>query len=265
MPEGPEVYVMTQKFKKRFPPGHSLTCIKVMHERYNDIPRAFLNSFPLKIIDIKSRGKKTIVQFKNWCLLVSYGMTGHWEVKNNKFAQLKFTFKSLKGFANSYYWTSSRSLPTCIVEFLTNAQLAKLDLGLDIIHDNPSPEEVLNVYGYSKRNVCAFLMDQQKFSGIGNYIKAVILYRCKVSPHRKVNELDDGEKWLLWETAKQVAREAIAAKGMGIRDYKDEHGLVVGVSFDITPYNKIEDKFGNKVISEIIAGRQTWWVPEVQQ
>jgi len=90
------------------------------------------------------------------------------------------------------------------------------------------------------------------------------LYRCKISPHRTVDTLDDGEKWLIWDTAKTVAREAIGAKGMGMRDYKDEDGNVVGVNFDITPYGMKEDSFGNPVISESIGGRQTWWVPAVQ-
>jgi formamidopyrimidine-DNA glycosylase len=149
---------------------------------------------------------------------------------------------------------------------LTHPQLiSELDkLGLDIIRDDPDPEKVLAVYGNSRKNICAFIMEQNKFCGIGNYIKAVVLYRCGISPHRKVHELDDGQRWLIWETAKEVAEEAVAAKGMGMRDYKDENGKKVGVSFDITPYNMKKDNHGNKVTAEDIAGRTTWWVPAVQ-
>ena len=266
MPEGPESYVMAKRFHRRFPTGSKLTKIRTIADRYIDgddkIPKSFSKALPLTITDVFSRGKKTIVKFnKHWSLLISYGMSGHWEVSQSKYAQLEFTIAGSK-----YYWVSSRSLPTCVVQFLSHSQLeSELEkLGLDIIHDDPDPEQVLEVYGKSRMNVCSFMMDQNKFSGIGNYIKAVVLYRCGISPHRKLHKLDDGEKWLIWETAKEVANEAIAAKGMGIRDYKDEDGNVVGVSFDITPYNMKKDQYNNPVICESISGRTTWWVPSVQ-
>ena len=41
-------------------------------------------------------------------------------------------------------------------------------------------------------------------------------------------------------------------------------GKVVGVAFDITPYNCKKDTYGNLVTVENIAGRMTWWVPKVQ-
>jgi formamidopyrimidine-DNA glycosylase len=108
-------------------------------------------------------------------------------------------------------------------------------------------------------------MNQSYFCGIGNYVKAVVLYRCEISPHRKVSDLDDEEKWNIWETSKEVAQEAILAKGMGMRDYRDEDGEIVGVAFDITPYNCKQDKKGNPVKAESIAGRTTWWVPVIQK
>nr|QBK87414.1 MAG: formamidopyrimidine-DNA glycosylase [Marseillevirus LCMAC201] len=266
-PEGPEVYVMTQRMYSRFPSGTILVQIEILNERYSDIPADFLKKLPLKIIDITSKGKKTIVKFnKKRVLLISYGMSGHWETSPSKHAQLEFTFATPVGLQSKYYWVSSRSLPTCVVRFLDYATLnSELDkLGLDIIHDDPDPEVVIDVYGKTRKNICAFMMDQTKFAGIGNYIKAVVLYRCEISPHRKTNELDDCEKWLIWETAQEVASEAISAKGMGIRDYKDESGKRVGVAFDITPYNKKKDSKGNTVVTEYIAGRTTWWVPAVQ-
>lgn len=271
MPEAAEVYVMSKKLRNRFPPGHKLTRIKALNKRYTEtkdrIPTAFQKSLPLTITEVTSKGKKTIVTFdKGWGLLISYGMSGHWEVQKGKYAQLEFTFTNPAGMRNKYYWVSSRSLPTCVVQFLKHTELdAELDkLGLDIIKDDPTPEEVLDVYGTSKKNVCAFIMEQNKFCGIGNYVKACVLYRCGISPHRKVYELSDGDKWLIWETAKEVAHEAIAAEGMGVRDYKNEDGEPVGVNFDITPYNMKHDPDGNEVISENIAGRTTWWVPAVQ-
>lgn len=267
-PEAPEVFCMTQRLRRRFPVGHSLVEIRVFAGRYQTvIPRIFLNKLPLKITEIGGKGKKTFVKFnKQWSLLISYGMSGHWRTAKSKFTELELIVANPAGFRDSYFWTSSRSLPTCSVQFLKHAELQQeLDrLGIDIVRDDPTIEDVLTLFEGTRQNICAFLMDQGYFCGIGNYVCAVILYRCEISPHRKVHELDDGEKWSLWETAKEVAQEAIAAKGMGIRDYRDEDGKVVGVAFDITPYNCKKDKHGNSVKAEKIGGRTRWWVPVVQ-
>ena len=261
MPEGPEVYVMTVKFKKRFPPGSKLLKIIPLHTRYENIPKRFIDITPLTIKKIYTRGKKSIINFGEWSLLVSYGMSGHWEINKGKYSQLHFKFDR-----GDYYWVSSRNLPICSVQFLKKDELEReLDkLGLDIIRDNPLPNDILAVYGKCRRRIATFLLDQTKFSGIGNYIRAVVLYRCGISPHRTVDSLCPEELILIWDIAKQVSKEAISAKGMGIRDYKDENGNVVGINFDITPYNCEYDSLGNSVIAETIEGRTIWWVREMQ-
>ena len=48
-------------------------------------------------------------------------------------------------------------------------------------------------------NVCAILMNQKIFAGIGNYIKNDALYLSKISPYRKVNTLSDQEKKTLYD------------------------------------------------------------------
>jgi formamidopyrimidine-DNA glycosylase len=259
-PEGPEVYVMTQKFANRFPVGSILTAVKSLHQRYNDLlPTDF--KLPLTLTAVYNRGKKTIIEFGEWVFLVSYGMSGHWETKKAKCAQLELNFGE-----NIYYWVSTRSLPTCSIQIMKQPQLESelAKLGLDILHHHPSQEQVLQIFK-GRKNICAFLMDQSNFSGIGNYIKAVVLYRCKINPHCTIDKLSDQQKWQLWTTAQQVAQEAIAAEGMGMRDYRNETGERVGVSFDITPYAMKLDRNKNQVLAETIAGRTTWWVPAIQK
>lgn len=261
-PEGPEVYVMTQQLLNRFPIGSKLISIKSLHHRYK-IPSEYKN---LIVNNVYSKGKKTIIIFnKDLSLLISYGMTGHWETCKSDYAQLEFVFEKQNN-VDSYFWTSTRSLPTCSVQFLSKKELdVELNkLGLDIIMDNPSDEEILEAFRGTKKNICAFLMEQSKICGVGNYIKAVVLYRCGISPHRKVNELETSEKYEIWSVAKHLAYEAIHAQGMGMRDYKDEEGNVVGIDFDITPYGYEYDSFGHNVVTETIGGRTSWWVPAVQ-
>ena len=46
------------------------------------------------------------------------------------------------------------------------------------------------------------LMDQKTISGIGNYLRADILWLSKISPFRKVNKLSDQEFKLIYHNTK---------------------------------------------------------------
>ena len=43
------------------------------------------------------------------------------------------------------------------------------------------------------KTIAEFLMDQSMCAGIGNYLKAEILYDAAISPHRIVKSLDSEE------------------------------------------------------------------------
>lgn len=255
MPEGPEVYIASQELRKKFL-GCVLNTITVIDEkRYSGKFNVIQEKLPSKVIDIYSKGKKTILRLDNgYTLLISYGMTGRWLYTEGKFTELEFHFENTIA-----YWTCSRKLPTCIIQIFkddsVHGELEKL--GHDILGPNIKDNMVLSTFGKSKKGIAGFLMEQNKFCGIGNYIKAVVLYRSGISPHRKVSDLSESQKLELWKCARDVAQDAVNAGGGG--SYNN------GSTFDITPYQMDVDSLGNKVVSENISGRMTWWVPNVQK
>ena len=52
------------------------------------------------------------------------------------------------------------------------------------------------------------LMDQSIIAGVGNYIKADSLWLAKISPHKTVADLTDGELAILNRSIKKVIRES---------------------------------------------------------
>lgn len=255
MPEGPEVYIESQKLRNVVY-GKKLTSIVILDkQRYEGKFNSLNESLPSIVTNVYSKGKKTIIQLDNgFGLMISYGMTGRWATDCSKHSELEFKFEN-----KTFFWTSTRKLPTCCVQVFKDdvlkTQLEKL--GYDILGSDLSDTTVLDTFGKSRKGIAGFLMDQDKFCGIGNYIKAVVLYRAKISPHRKANELSDAQKISLWKITREVAQEAVAAGGGGSYGGSSQ--------FDITPYQMDFDSNGNHVVSENIAGRMTWWVPNVQK
>ena len=133
------------------------------------------------------------------------------------------------------------------------------------------------------------LMNQNKVdgivSGLGNYLVPEILYRCKISPHRKVGELSDNEIKIMAQITKEIVKQCYIYNDTGymedIKEFVEEHydglhkgkypdyhseiKIKKGQKFMFYVYRQKVDPYGNKVIAEkIINNRSTYWVPDIQ-
>lgn len=116
----------------------------------------------------------------------------------------------------------------------------------------------------ANKQICDFLLDQKYFSGIGNYLKADILYVAKIAPSRTLISLSDENIKLLFSTSLNVILESFQANGLTLRDYWDVYG-VKGI-YKPKIYGKRVDDLGNIVIKEVYKGnkRTNHWVFQVQ-
>ena len=114
------------------------------------------------------------------------------------------------------------------------------------------------------------LIDQKSISGMGNYLRADILWLSKISPFRKVKDLNNDELKLIYKNAKLLT--------WGGYDYKKGEDLGYINKNDKLPkdyernffaYGSEYDIHGNKVITEkMFEGsyeRTIHWVPSVQK
>ena len=69
-----------------------------------------------------------------------------------------------------------------------------------------------------EREIGSALLDQSVAAGIGNYLRAEILYACRMDPWRLVGELDDAERQCLAETTPRVCLQAYREMGKTIPD-----------------------------------------------
>jgi len=152
-----------------------------------------------------------------------------------------------------------------------NKVMAKL--GVDIFSEEFTEEFFLESFGKTKKIIVAFLMEQTKFCGIGNYIKNESLYLAKISPKRKTNDITDEEKSKLFKSILYVAYsnfiENMELNKMKV-DKKDldrmkELKIKVKTPYKFNVYGRDdEDLKGNKLTIEDIGGRTCYYVKSLQ-
>ena len=110
-----------------------------------------------------------------------------------------------------------------------------------------------------------FLMDQKKFAGIGNYLRAEILYDAKISPYTSLSQIIENKQInTLMISINEILNSAIELGGLESKDYLDPENNTGNYQSMI--YDKKTDMLGNIVTSEKFGKdrRTIWWVKNVQ-
>lgn len=214
--------------------------------------------------DAWRRGKFLIIELGGIPerLIIHFGMTGNFHnarqgaTRNGKdrFTRLVFRFE------NGYElrWLNMRKLGG--VYLVKDPQ----DIGL-IREMGPEPLELAKpdflelLEKHRTKNVKAFFLDQRDIAGVGNIYSDEILFRARISPHRKINTLSPAEKEGLYRVMRRVLRDAIKVRPPSGRF--GWHWLLFHRGRDMRcPRDKT-----HSLKREIIAGRATVFCPGCQR
>lgn len=277
MPEGPEVRTITCKLDHKLSES-SLTSIEVgLYSRYQaegltGLPQA-LSLLPSKILAVCCKGKLIVFIFQSfegcqWYLTSSLGMTGAW-----LFEQGKYTSCSLATDQGNVYYDDVRKFGRLTFHFDLESLDKKLaTIGVDLLQSaliSPvgrldDSEWLKKVRSASQRQqICVFLLDQKYVSGIGNYVRAEVLYRAQISPFRILSSLSEQDLLRLNFFAAEVLVSSFSYGGLTLRDYWDPEGKA-GV-FPCQVYGQAFDPQGNPVLKKDVGGRTIHYVEAVQK
>jgi formamidopyrimidine-DNA glycosylase len=309
MPEVVEVRTYADFIREKLH-NNPITNITILNGRYKkhapfELFQYFKSHTPLKVVDVKSKGKLMYFVFENdYYLLSTLGLSGGWVfIKNTENDLDNITEENYQHpFALQYLYDMDtkaylkKMSHHLNVKFSTNeGSLYFYDMlsfgTLKGIHGTTELEKKLKTLGPDiMSNLTTFdvffdmikkktnldkeignvLVNQKVISGLGNYLRADILWLSKISPFRKVKDLSKSDlqkifhnskslSWGLYNRKEGIKLNIISESDKIPMDYKRNFFVYMGKT-DINGHEIKTDK-----LFEGSQPRTIHWVPEVQK
>lgn len=254
-------------------------------------------NLPIKILDVQTKGKYTYMSFeKDFYIGVTLGLFGGWFFKknnSNKFIhglnsemyeqQLrnKYIERALKQFRVEFIFESGSLIFYDQLSFGTiSIFTSKIDIqkkintiGIDIMHTDSTFELFKKNIEKStnlEKPIGNVLMNQKVISGVGNYLRADSLWLSKISPFRKVKDINNKELYTLYYNIRLLTWGSYnfdKAVKLKIIDKKDKMPKDYNRHFFIYTYEK--DIYNNIITKEkLYEGSQIryiYWVKNYQK
>lgn len=261
MPEGPEIRYLSELCKTHL---HGCELINIISNSKNivNLPKKS------KLIDVISKGKLLVMIFEDYYFHIHFGLTGWIVFDEPKYPKYELTFeknnKEIKIFIDD-----SRRFSK--LQFLDKDKHNKTlnKLGIDIFSSDFTLEYFSEQIKKVNKRIVSFLLEQNKFCGIGNYIKNESLYIAKINPYSNTSDINDKKIHDLYNAIKLCAfsnyvelMKDLNIDKKELKRFKKEVKLEVPYKYKV--YQNEIDPHGNKVIKKEIAGRQTFYVKEIQ-
>jgi DNA-formamidopyrimidine glycosylase len=274
MPEGPEIRFHYDQIKKI--QGRVFHSIRILSGRYIRHPMGkdlthLQDTLPQKIKHVGVKGKMIWWELENGMgIVVTHGMSGGWrwdrvpdkKIKidgmwyDEKYNRIEFNigteklfFNDMRNFGTIHITTNREDLQTKINS-----------LGPSVL-DHPTETQFWErflVAKHQKKKIGMLLMDQEIVSGIGNYLRADILWLSKISPYRLFKDLTDSERH-------NIYKHAISHSQHHYKFMKKHHMIYPeGREKTFLVYGKEKDPHGNIIVTERMGPRTIHWVPGYQ-
>ncbi len=268
MPELPEVQTIVQGLK-RFIPRVPLSRVRLKNSRkFRSRPLASL--LGAKLVRITRRGKNILIWFDGGqCLLIHLGMTGRlfWAspdrpADRHTHLRLEFEqsqqvlhFRDVRRFGKLKLYRSKADL----CAGWTMAKLGPEPLGISL-------GDFKKLLG-RRRMIKALLLDQSVIVGFGNIYTDESLFAAGIHPAEPAEGLSSVAVARLYRAMQRIFKQAIAAGGSTIRDFRRSDGNPGGFQRKLKVYQRTGKnclRCRTKIQRLLVAGRSTHICPACQ-
>ena len=119
-----------------------------------------------------------------------------------------------------------------------------------------------------RRMIKALLLDQKVIAGFGNIYADESLFAAKIHPAKRADEISPAKAKRLYESMRRIFKQAIAAGGSSIRDYRQSDGRAGSFQTKHKVYRRTGQKCvrcGSRIQRLIVAGRSSHICPACQR
>ncbi len=272
MPELPEVETVVRGLRENLI-GLTLAEVICRYPKINrDNPRGWRQSLKgRRFIDVRRRGKNILIDLSDGLTLwVHLKMTGHFHLPpadtppgrhDLVLFKLRDQDRQLR-FQDTRRFGRVRLFPTETVM----EQKGLVDLG-------PEPLEIkrpdfLALTRRSSRMIKPALLDQRFLAGIGNIYADESLFRAKIHPRRKTDQISGRKLNALHEAIRDILTTAIENMGTTVDSYAGINGEAGGFQSYLRVYGRAGqacNNCGTAIQREIIASRSSHFCPRCQR
>ncbi len=144
-------------------------------------------------------------------------------------------------------------------------------VGIEPLSEDFTPATLAELASSSRTPIKGFLLDQKRIAGIGNIYAAESLWRAKLDPRRKANELSRAEVGRLHKAIVGVLKEAVdslgTTLGTSVSDYHPTTTEAGAFQNHLAVYGREGEsceRCGEGIKRVIQAGRSTCFCPTCQ-
>jgi formamidopyrimidine-DNA glycosylase len=279
MPEGPEVRILAEYLEQRLIGYRIHSVAEVANLKVKGIIPDLTH--PYIITAVKAYGKSILFIFQGSSPLImesKLAMEGKWLHTPGSYTKFILGLSkttSLCTVNRLLYFDDMRSFGS--LRFHSDGSNITERVGFDLLeyaiqNSNRLEQASQELLPYYKgqmlkakdHDITYFLMNQKYLSGVGNYLKAEILYASKVHPGSKTSSLVDNHALELLYNSLCLILQAYRSGGLTIRTYVSPSG--VRGTFDTKVYGKTHDPTGYSIYKQTFQDkRTTHYCPEIQK
>lgn len=167
-------------------------------------------------------------------------------------------------------WMELRGATDCSLFTEKQWQALLARLGPDPLNEGADPVAAFALVEKSKTTIGLLLMDQRVFAGVGNKLRAELLYRAKINPYRAGKDVPNAALKVIWKDTKALMQAAM--KDLRIvttrpKDRPHPRGKAQDdeVHYAYKRHGKPCFVCGATIRKADMGGRTVYWCPECQK
>jgi len=208
MAELPEISKITKQMNSKLTGKEILEITLLQNKSANVSGKNFCKRCKCaKILSVKNKGKWFWISLDNKeNILISLGMGGDLlyfkdsKIKSEKY-QVRVNFADNTGFTLRFWWFGKFIL--CSDKELSSEPNTK-DIGIDPYDKRFTIEYFKEILKGKKTQIKAFLLNQKNISAIGNMYMHDILFKAKLHPKKKIQDMKEKDILALYDSINNI-------------------------------------------------------------